>query len=500
MPREEINRRIDEALEFVRLGGFRTAFPYSLSGGQKQRVAIAAAIVMRPRLLILDEPTSELDPQGRAEIFELIGAADGERRLRRARRGARARRAGRRRWPTGDPRAGPGPVRRPPAEVLRERRPPCRDRRAPSRRERDRHGRRARTACCRRHRRAFVDDARCLSGPCAMTAAVAAEHVWFRYPASPHALEDVSVDDTRAASSSPWSARTARARRPLPSTSTVSCRPERGRVAVDGTDIAQRDDRRPGLDHRLLLPEPRPPDLRRTVFEEIEFGPRNLGVPEEEVVRRTGAAARPRAAAQRIGPLSVQPRSRSAPEARGRVGARHGATDRDRRRADHRPRLAGRRSDDGGHGRTPSRRADHRDHHARHEHRRGVRGARRRDGQRPDRGRRGARRASSSRSRRCGRRIFGRPRRSESRVSGRTCSAGADGGAGDERRSTLPSVRRGRRQTDDAAVPALRGGLDLPLSARPAREAARRCWPSSSSASCSTTRGSWRRSSSRSWP
>lgn len=80
VPREEINRRIDEALAFVRLDGFREAFPYSLSGGQKQRVAIAAAIVMRPRLLILDEPTSELDPQGRAEIFELIGrlAASGE--------------------------------------------------------------------------------------------------------------------------------------------------------------------------------------------------------------------------------------------------------------------------------------------------------------------------------------------------------------------------------------------------------------------------------------
>lgn len=72
VPREEINLRIDEALDFVRLKDMRGAFPYSLSGGQKQRVAIAAALVMRPRLLILDEPTSELDPQGRAEIFELI--------------------------------------------------------------------------------------------------------------------------------------------------------------------------------------------------------------------------------------------------------------------------------------------------------------------------------------------------------------------------------------------------------------------------------------------
>lgn len=70
--REEIGRRIDEALDFVRLRDLRDAFPYALSGGQKQRVAIAAALVMRPRLLILDEPTSELDPRGRAEIFELI--------------------------------------------------------------------------------------------------------------------------------------------------------------------------------------------------------------------------------------------------------------------------------------------------------------------------------------------------------------------------------------------------------------------------------------------
>lgn len=73
VPRDEIRRRIDEALDFVRLHHLKDAFPYALSGGQKQRVAIAAALVMRPRLLILDEPTSELDPQGRAEIFELIG-------------------------------------------------------------------------------------------------------------------------------------------------------------------------------------------------------------------------------------------------------------------------------------------------------------------------------------------------------------------------------------------------------------------------------------------
>lgn len=69
---DEIDRRITEALAFVRLEHLRDEFPYALSGGQKQRVAIASALVMRPRLLILDEPTSELDPVGRAEIFDLI--------------------------------------------------------------------------------------------------------------------------------------------------------------------------------------------------------------------------------------------------------------------------------------------------------------------------------------------------------------------------------------------------------------------------------------------
>jgi energy-coupling factor transporter ATP-binding protein EcfA2 len=70
--RDEMNARIDEALDLVGLEHLRDRFPYALSGGQKQRVAIAAALVMKPHLLILDEPTSELDPRSRREVFELV--------------------------------------------------------------------------------------------------------------------------------------------------------------------------------------------------------------------------------------------------------------------------------------------------------------------------------------------------------------------------------------------------------------------------------------------
>ncbi len=72
LPRHVMRDRLNWVLDFVGLTDLRTAFPYSLSGGQKQRVAIAAALALQPRLLILDEPTSELDPQSRADIYELV--------------------------------------------------------------------------------------------------------------------------------------------------------------------------------------------------------------------------------------------------------------------------------------------------------------------------------------------------------------------------------------------------------------------------------------------
>lgn len=69
---EEIRERVDNALKTVGMYEYREHAPHKLSGGQKQRVAIAGVIAMRPRCILLDEPTAMLDPKGRAEVMKTI--------------------------------------------------------------------------------------------------------------------------------------------------------------------------------------------------------------------------------------------------------------------------------------------------------------------------------------------------------------------------------------------------------------------------------------------
>ncbi|MBN1786286.1 MAG: ATP-binding cassette domain-containing protein [Candidatus Methanofastidiosa archaeon] len=69
---KEIRERIDWALSVVSMEKYRYRFPFNLSGGQKQRVAIAASLTMLPKVLVLDEPTSQLDPKGKKDVFRVI--------------------------------------------------------------------------------------------------------------------------------------------------------------------------------------------------------------------------------------------------------------------------------------------------------------------------------------------------------------------------------------------------------------------------------------------
>ena len=69
---EEIRKRVDDALRQVGMYELRKHAPHLLSGGQKQRVAIAGVIAMQPKIIVLDEPTAMLDPQGRSEVVSTV--------------------------------------------------------------------------------------------------------------------------------------------------------------------------------------------------------------------------------------------------------------------------------------------------------------------------------------------------------------------------------------------------------------------------------------------
>jgi|UniRef100_UPI00332CF7E4 energy-coupling factor transport system ATP-binding protein len=72
IPRDEMIRRIDRSLEELDIVRFKDRAPFDLSGGQMQRMAIASIIAMEPEVIILDEPTSQLDPQGSEEVFRAV--------------------------------------------------------------------------------------------------------------------------------------------------------------------------------------------------------------------------------------------------------------------------------------------------------------------------------------------------------------------------------------------------------------------------------------------
>ena len=78
LPPSEIRQRVDAALAAVGMTEFARHAPHLLSGGQKQRVAIAGVLAMRPRVIVMDEPTAMLDPSGRAEVMAAVSRLNKE--------------------------------------------------------------------------------------------------------------------------------------------------------------------------------------------------------------------------------------------------------------------------------------------------------------------------------------------------------------------------------------------------------------------------------------
>ena len=72
VPRKEMKPRVEKALALTGISDLADRSPYSLSGGQQQRVALTSILVMEPKVLVLDEPTSQMDPIGTREVFGVI--------------------------------------------------------------------------------------------------------------------------------------------------------------------------------------------------------------------------------------------------------------------------------------------------------------------------------------------------------------------------------------------------------------------------------------------
>ncbi len=81
IPRDEMRKRVDWAMETLGISNLRDRLPQELSGGQQQKVAIASVLAMQPKIIVLDEPTSSLDPYSAKNLFEVVARLNREFRI-----------------------------------------------------------------------------------------------------------------------------------------------------------------------------------------------------------------------------------------------------------------------------------------------------------------------------------------------------------------------------------------------------------------------------------
>ena len=305
MPRDEIAARIRPALAAVGLAGFDDRDPTSLSGGEKQRLAIASVLALRPAVVVLDEPTSDLDPEGKAEVFALIRRMRGQglslivieheaEELRNCDRVVLLR-------------EGEIIAHGPPAEVMVQLdlledcgvHPPDVNRvidllgikaHAASVEEAEAiiRARFPRTPAVVAERVAFVDPAPSVPRPTGerQQPFVRVEHLNFAYPYGPRVLDDVSLEiaagEFLAIIGQNGSGKTTLAKHLV-----GLLAPSAGKILVGGRDRATLHPAETAQEVGYVFQNPDHQIFAATVADEVAFGPRNFGLDDDEIARRS---------------------------------------------------------------------------------------------------------------------------------------------------------------------------------------------------------------------
>lgn len=300
VPPDEMQRRLPHALAAVGLRGFERRDPATLSGGEKQRLAIAATLALQPQILIFDEPTTDLDPLGKLEIFNVLASMrrQGYTLVVIEHETAAAEMADRllvmhegRIVADDSPDRGLARVDFLQAHGVRApdlSRLAARLEISPLPRSVE-----AAEAALRKagmaDRRAVTDAPQPSSTPAADPALVEAERIEFRYDTGTPALSDVSVRigeaEFVAVIGQNGSGKTTLAKH-----LNGLLRPSAGRVLFCGTDMRTLPLNRVAAEVGYVFQNPDHQIFAATVYDEVAFGPRNFGLAQPEIATRVRAA------------------------------------------------------------------------------------------------------------------------------------------------------------------------------------------------------------------